>query len=65
MRSLPVVTFPPRRGAVKRRECGGCRRGGTTPWLRGGEAVSAVQTLIGEERSSDKYVLYSNINIIS
>ena len=56
--SLAIVALPARRGGVKRRECGG-RGGGTPPGLRGREAVSAAQTLIGRGSLWYRFKIYT------
>ncbi len=63
--SLAIVAFPAQRGGVKRRECGARGGGGAPPGLRGGEAVSAAQTLMetGSFSGVDLCLIYK-LNIL-
>lgn len=57
--SLAVVAFPARRGGVERREYGARGGGGAPPGLRGGEAVSAAQTLMEKGSLHSRCMFYT------
>lgn len=57
--SLAIVALPARRAGVKRGECRGRGGGGAPPGLRGGEAVSAAQTLIGTGSRQHGFMFYT------
>lgn len=61
--SLATVALPAGRGGVKRRECGAGGGGGgggsrASPGLRGGQAVPAAQTLIGNRNLQYKCFIH-------
>lgn len=65
--SLAIVAFPAQRGGVERRECRARGGGGTPPRLRGGEAVSAAQTLMetGSFSSIDVCLIYKQTVLVT